>query len=74
MAYREMLVALPAVVLLLSACVQTPDEVNDSGNESYMNSDYVVALDAYEGARERIPNVGRTALQRGQRHVPNRGF
>ena len=74
MAYREMLIALPAIVMFLSACVQTPDEVNNSGNESYMNSDYAAALDAYAGARDRIPDVGRTALQRGQRHVPNRGF
>ena len=59
MAYREMLIPLPAIVLLLSACaVQTPDEVNDSGNKSYMNSDYPAALNAYEGARERAPMSG----------------
>ena len=58
MAYREMLIALPAIVLLLSACVQTPDEGNESGNESYMNSDYAAALDAYEGARQRVPMSG----------------
>ena len=58
MAYREMLIALPAIVLFLSACVQTPDEVTDSGNESYMNSDYAAALGAYEGARDRVPTSG----------------
>jgi len=53
-----MLIVLPAIVLLLSACVQTPDEVNDAGNESYTNLDYSAALDAYEGAREQAPMSG----------------
>ena len=58
MVCREILVTLPAIALFLSACGQTPDQVNNSGNESYMNSDYAAALDAYEGARERVPMSG----------------
>ena len=58
MVCRQILVAIPAIALFLSACGQTPDQVNNSGNESYMSSDYAAALDAYEGARERVPMSG----------------
>ncbi len=55
---RETLIALPAVVLLLSACGPTPDQVNNAGHEPYLNADYEAALDAYQGARERAPKLG----------------
>ena len=58
MVCRQILVAIPAIALFMSACGQTPDQVNNSGNESYMSSDYAAALDAYEGARERVPKSG----------------
>ena len=55
---RETLIALPVIVLLLASCGPTLDQVNNSGHEPYLNSDYEAALDAYEGARERAPRLG----------------
>ena len=55
---RRTLIALPTAVLLLSACGPSPDEVNNSGHEPYTNADYGAALDAYEAARDRVPEAG----------------
>ena len=47
---RRALIAMPALALCLLACGPTPDQVNNSGHEPYLNGDYVSALDAYQGA------------------------
>ena len=55
---RRTLIALPAIVLCLAACGPTADQVNNSGHEPYANADYEAALDAYQGAQERAPQLG----------------
>lgn len=67
------LIALPAVVLLLMACGQMPDQVNNSGHDPYASGDYAAALEAYESARNGVPtaaephyNIGNTLYRMGQ--------
>ena len=47
---QRALIAMPALALCLLACGLTPDHVNNSGHEPYLNGDYVSALDAYQKA------------------------
>ncbi len=67
------LIALPAVVLLLMACGQMPDQINNSGHDPYASGDYASALEAYESARSSVPtaaephyNIGNTLYRMGQ--------
>ena len=55
---RRALIALPAIAICLAACGPTPDQVNNSGHEPYASADYEAALDAYVGARDRVPELG----------------
>ena len=55
---RRALIALPAIAICLTACGPTPDQVNNSGHEPYASADYEAALDAYVGARDRVPELG----------------
>ena len=55
---RKALIALPAIAIWLTACGPTPDQVNNSGHEPYASADYEAALDAYVGARDRVPKMG----------------
>ena len=58
MANRAVIAALTVLVLCLTACGQTPAQVNNSGHEAYLGGDYAVALDAYHLAQERSPDSG----------------
>ena len=67
------LIALTAVVLLLMACGQMPDQINNSGHDPYASGDYAAALEAYESARDGVPtaaephyNIGNTLYRMGQ--------
>ena len=55
---RRALIAMPALALCLLACGPTPDQVNNSGHEPYLNGDYVSALDAYQGATAGAQETG----------------
>lgn len=67
------LIALTAVVLLLVACGQMPDQINNSGHDPYASGDYAAALEAYESARSSVPtaaephyNIGNSLYRMGQ--------
>ena len=67
------LIALPAVALLLMACGQMPDQINNSGHDPYASGDYASALEAYESARSSVPmaaephyNIGNALYRAGQ--------
>ena len=55
---KGVLIATSALALCLLACGPTPDQVNNSGHEPYLNGDYATALNAYEGAQGRAPEYG----------------
>ena len=55
---RRSLIALAAIAFWLAACGPTPDQINNSGHGPYTSADYETALDAYEGARDLVPNSG----------------
>ena len=55
---RRAFIALTAIAIWLAACGLTPDQVNNSGHEPYASGHYDAALDAYVGARDRVPELG----------------
>ena len=55
---KPILALTAALAILLTACAQTPAQVNNSGHEPFVNEDYGAALDAYEDAQERAPEKG----------------
>ena len=55
---RLSLLGLSVLALWVLACGPTPAEVNNSGHEPYLASDYAAALDAYQGAQGTSPESG----------------
>ena len=55
---RRAFIALPTIAIWLAACGLTPYQVNNSGHDPYASGDYEAALDAYVGARDRVPELG----------------
>ena len=55
---RTVIAALTVLVLCLTACGQTPAQVNNSGHEAYLGGDYAAAFEAYQLAQERSPDSG----------------
>ena len=70
---RRHLIALLPVVVMLMACGQMPDQINNSGHDPYASGEYDSALEAYESARSGVPtaaephyNIGNTLYRMGQ--------
>lgn len=55
---RVLLVVASVLAFWLMACGPTPGQVNNSGHELYQSGDYAAALDTYQLALERSPEVG----------------
>lgn len=54
----RVIVVLSVSVFFLAACGATPAEINNRGNEAYLEGDYATALQSYRDAQERSPVSG----------------